>query len=423
MGRELTVYRAAVRLAHRLPLPAGKLAASVSGRREAAERWRAWAAAERGDGPLIWFHGASVGELSSVEPLLPRLKTAIPELRVVESFSSPSAVRWPRPTQVGYADYLPADEPDAVSVVLDAVHPCLIGVARGELWPELVTRAAQRRIPLAVLGGAIRASSPRLRWPARGFYRRLVRSVTWVGAVSEVQAARWRGLGVPSGAVEVTGDPRHDQVLERLPDFGTIRALVDWAGRGPVLVAGSTDRRDEAVLLRAAAIVLRQRPGARVLLVPHEPSAARAVNIVAKAGALGIAAEPWAGHDPTPASRCVAVAALGALFDLYALGAVAYVGGGFRSAVHAVIEPAAWAIPVIVGPRPGDDENVQALQAAGGAARLPARRPADALAAVWSSWLDDEGARSAAGLAARDTLTPGAADRTVRRLVALLSDR
>ena len=64
-------------------------------------------------------------------------------------------------------------------------------------------------------------------------------------------------------ALEVTGDPRHDLVLERNPDLRPLQPLDAWAAGGPVLVAGSTDARDAAVLLETSIDRARSRPARR----------------------------------------------------------------------------------------------------------------------------------------------------------------
>jgi 3-deoxy-D-manno-octulosonic-acid transferase len=118
------------------------------------------------------------------------------------------------------------------------------------------------------------------------------------------------------------------------------------------------------------------------------------------------------------------VAELGLLFELYALGTMAYVGGGFDPRrLHAVAEPAVWGVPVIVGPRAGTSDDVRALVARGGAVVLPPRDPAAALAARWRSWLDEHSQRQAAGLAARSFLQSRAAGRTAGVLRELITVR
>ena len=117
----------------------------------------------------------------------------------------------------------------------------------------------------------------------------------------------------------------------------------------------------------------------------------------------------------------VVVAASGLLVDLYALGAAAYVGGGFRRGrLHAVVEPAAYALPMTFGPLWQASSDAAAAIEAAGALALPRRDAPRALEEQWLRWLDDPDARLEAGVAARGTLHQGAASETARRLLDLL---
>jgi len=102
---------------------------------------------------------------------------------------------------------------------------------------------------------------------------------------------------------------------------------------------------------------------------------------------LGLGASVWQGGPAQASTSCLIVQRAGALADLYALGTLAYVGGGMGShGLHAVIEPAAYAVPVIVGPR-GHRADAGVLVQSGGAVALPRRQAARALARWWETWL------------------------------------
>ncbi|NIM52429.1 MAG: hypothetical protein GTN62_14065 [Gemmatimonadales bacterium] len=415
-------YRLAARVVHRLPLRKGKLAQSVAGRRGAVERWVEWARAGRSDAPLLWVHGASVGEALTADPVLGRLRSAEPHLQVIHTYSSPSAAAWPEPFSGDRSDYVPLDEPTSVGRVLDAVRPSLIVFAGGDMWPELAFRADERRIPMAVIGGTVRENSWRLRFPARRLYRELHSTVSWLGATSPDDAARWIRLGVAPSTVHVTGDPRHDQVLERTPRLGPLMELARWATEASTLVAGSVEASDEAVVIEGAAVTCRRHPRARLLVVPHAPAEARLSALAARAQRAGLAPVAWTpGGAEVVDSNCVIVGTQGLLFDLYALGSTAYVGGGFRQGrLHAVVEPAAYGLPVIMGPHWGQSHDARAVIRSNGGVALPRRKAAAALTACWLGWINDEALRSTAGLAARRTLHQGAASATARALLELL---
>jgi len=415
-------YRFSTRVATRVLLPRGRLADSLAGRRAAEARWQAWARERRGEGPLVWVHGASVGESLTAAPIVARLRSARPDVQVVHSFSSPSAADWPAPFPRAYADYLPLDEPGPAGRVLDAVLPSLVMLARGDLWPEFLWQAGARDIPVTLVGASVRPSSLRLRFPVSRLYADALRNVRWIGAATSNDACRFERMGAAGSRVRHTGDPRHDQVLERIIDLTSLRGLERWAAQGPTLVAGSVERADEAVLLAAAATVLDGSPDARLLIVPHQPGAATVERIQAQARARGIPATVWTPtSEGAPAARCVIVAARGLLSDLYALGTLAYVGGGFRrGTLHATIEPAAVGLPVLFGPYWETSADAAALVRTRGAAPLGGRKPAQVLAATWQRWIGNERERWETGLSARASLAHGAATRTAPRLLRFL---
>lgn len=415
-------YRLAAHVATRFPFPRGRLANSLAGRRAAEARWQAWDRDQRRGGPLVWVHGASVGESLTAAPIIARLRSARPELRVVHSFSSPSVADWPAPFPREYAEYLPLDEPGPMGRVLDVVHPSLVVLMRGDLWPELLWQAAARRIPVTLAGASVRPTSLRLRFPVTRLYADALRSVTWIGAATVDDASRLEHMGAEKSSLEHTGDPRHDQVLERTVDLALIHGLDEWAAQGPTLVAGSVEPGDESVLLGAAATVLDSCPEARLLIVPHRPDGATLERIRAQAGRRGIPATVWIPTtEGAPAARCVVVAARGLLNDLYTLATLAYVGGGFRRGqLHTPIEPAAVGLPVLFGPHWEASADAAALVQARGAVTLGGSGADAFLAATWRRWIDDERERWETGLNARGTLAQGAASRTAARLLRFL---
>ncbi|UCG84954.1 MAG: hypothetical protein JSW71_13505 [Gemmatimonadota bacterium] len=415
-------YRLAARLVNRLPLGHGKLAQGIAGRRQSEQRWVDWASRERTDTPLVWVHGASVGECLAADSIIARLRRAIPRIQIARSFSSPSAATWAGPFAGDVCDFVPPDEPRSIRRVLDALRPSLLLFSRGDLWPELVTQSASHGIPVAVAGAAVRPSSWRLHPAIRTVFRQLYDTIAWVGAVSEADATRWTQLGVPPNRVSVTGDPRHDQVLERIPRLQDVKSVMDWCSGGLVIVAGSTHPRDERVVLGAFAAVGEASAGVRLIVVPHDPGPQRIARVMHVAAHYGMAPALWTGAASViEDSGCVVVSALGALADLYALAHVAYVGGGLeRGKLHATAEAAAYGIPVVVGPHYSNAADAVALVERGGATVLPRKSAAEHLCQTWLEWIRQPDRRIAAGLIARRTLQQGAAASTSRALVPLI---
>ncbi len=353
----------------------GKLARGVRGRAGVLERLCAWAERERDPSrPLIWFHAPSVGEGLQAVAVLEEVRRRRPDVQVAYTFFSPSAEGLARRVPADVADYLPLDTPGAVAAALEILRPAVIAFSKTDVWPNLTREAAQRGVRQVMISGTLPAGSSRLRGPARRLllpsYRRLDR----VAAISAADAERFGALGVAPERRSVMGDAHFDRVLARVAavDRGSplLRSL---EVQGPVLVAGSTWGADEERLVPALAHLRVERPELRAVLVPHEPSErhlAQTESRLERAGLRSVRLERlngrWAGD------RVLLVDRVGILGDLYALAELAYVGGGFGSAgLHSVLEPAAFGIPVIFGPRHANAREAGELVGRGGAFEVP----------------------------------------------------
>ena len=424
-----------------------KLARAVRGRLGGAGALVAWATAHRERGrPLVWMHAASVGEGRQAEAILRRLRAARPDWQFVHTFLSPSAERFAATLPVAFAGYIPADTPGDTGRALDAVRPDLLCFSATDVWPELVRQASRRGVRLALVSANLAAASSRLGTVARSALGPAYAALDRVGAIAAADAARLVALGVREDRITVTGDTRHDAAHARASAVDRtaphLRALAVDGDSRPILVAGSTWPADEARLLAAVGRVLGEGTGLRLVLAPHEPTAAHLAGLAEslpltlgslvrvrslsdleaqlRGGALRSGTQPG-GALPAGAGWDVClVDRVGVLADLCAAAAFAYVGGGFgRSGLHSVIEPAALGVPVLFGPRwQGSRDAHLLLDAAGG------RSVSDeaTLEAALRHWLNDETARTAAGAAARAVVDrgQGAAERSVGLLLSLL---
>ncbi len=408
------VYRVAARLGSALapwlsPL-SPKLAAGHRGRSDAGPRLAAWAARSRDPSrPLVWFHASSVGEGLQAESVLLELRQLHPEAQFVYTHYSPSAEALARRLPVDTADYLPYDLPAAAEQLLAGLAPSLIVFSKLDLWPELATRAAARGVSVAMVAATVSPGSGRLRWPARALLREGYRAVRLAAAVSDEDAAGLVRLGVGTDRIRVLGDPRYDSAVQRISGIDRDEPLLSFGRGAPTMVAGSTWPGDEAVLLGAFARLHTHRPDARLILVPHEPTAPHlaAVERAARGPGLPAPVRLSAATEPAP---LILVDRVGALATLYGAGTMAYVGGGFgRAGLHSVLEPAAWGVPVAFGPRWGQSRDAVLLLEAGGAEAVTRHGEpgSEALYRIWRRWIEDEGLRGVQGERARGVVERG----------------
>lgn len=413
----------------------------------AGRRLEAWAARERDSSrPLVWFHAPSVGEGLQARAVIQALREMRDDVQIVYTYFSPSAVPFANSVGADYSDYLPVDTPGAMGGVLDALRPAAIVFSKNEVWPNLTREGARRGIPVLLLSATLPADASRTRGPAAALLRAAHERLALVGAISADDAERYRTFGVRRERIFVMGDARFDQVRARMERLDHTNPVIRALRRDDeqTLIAGSTWPPDEEVLLDALTSLREEGVPLRVIAAPHEPTpealqsleagaARRHLRTVRLGDLLAEEADLEAGGaeqdtgmridaaGADEAADLVIIDRVGILGDLYALGQMSYVGGGFGSAgLHSVLEPAAFGIPVAFGPHHSNAREAAILVARGAA--VSADSGAHLLTTL-RRWATDENARRRAGELAEHYVEEniGAADRGARALLDLIA--
>jgi 3-deoxy-D-manno-octulosonic-acid transferase len=403
---------------------------AVRGRRGVLARYRAWAAAHRdATRPMLWMHAPSVGEGLQARPVLELLRRERPGLQIAYTHYSPSAEplahAFIERGLVDFADYLPWDTIAASRTALAALRPTALVFAKLDVWPMLAREASARGVALGLVSATLGARSARRSWWGRALLGDTYARLDAVGAIDADDAERLAALGVRRSALGVTGDTRYDQVWARAarPEQPVADTLAGTLGRrrGPWIVAGSTWPPDERIVLEAWRSVRATMPDLRVIVAPHEPTEDHLRGIERWAAAHDIPmARLGAQGVTTPDPDLVLVDRVGVLGDLYGVADMAYVGGGFHPAgLHSVLEPAAFGVPVLFGPRYGASRDATRLLAAGGARVI---HGVPSCAASLTAWMADGEVRRLAGDRAREVVRDGlgAAERSVGLVLGLL---
>ncbi|CAM3669265.1 3-deoxy-D-manno-octulosonic acid transferase [Pseudomonas reidholzensis] len=321
-------------------------------RQRIAERFACKLPAMRHGG--IWVHAVSVGESIAAAPMVRALLKAYPELPITLTCMTPTGSER---IKALFADeprvqhcYLPYDLPWAAGRFLDHVRPRLGIIMETELWPNHIHQCAKRGIPVALANARLSARSAR----GYGRFARLTRpmlaEMSLVAVQTEVEAERFRSLGAREACVQVTGSIKFDLKIDAqlLPRARELRG--QWqAERRPVWIAASTHEGEDALVLQAHRQLLEVHGDALLILVPRHPERFDAVQ--------ALCAEQFAtvrrstGQAVSTETRVLLGDTMGELLFLYALADIAFVGGSLvPTGGHNPLEPAALALPVIMGP-------------------------------------------------------------------------
>ena len=405
-------------LASLAPDSSNKLLRTFAARRGVRKRYAAFA--RRHDRPLLWMHAPSVGEGLQARPVLELMRARMPEAQLAYTYFSPSAERFASALDVDFHDVLPFDGTSDARSALTSLAPTALVFSKLDVWPTLAREASLRGIRLGLISATLAGSSSRLGGVAASLLRDAYARLDRVGAISADDAERLVTLGVPADRISVTGDTRFDQVWARaLRTTSDSPLLAPLRSERPTLVAGSTWPADERQLLDAWSRLHARRRDVRLIIAPHEPTPAHLTAIerwCAGAGLRCARIDAAASVDPD----VILVDRVGVLGDLYALADVAFVGGGFHAAgLHSVLEPAAFGVPVLFGPRHANSREAGLLSASSAAESIADAR---SLESALERWLGDEIARRSAGDAARAFVEAGlgAAERSYELVAALM---
>jgi 3-deoxy-D-manno-octulosonic-acid transferase len=409
--------------AARLPLPGdSKVVRTLRARRDALTRLTEWGSTHRDPSrPLLWLHAPSVGEGLQARPVLELLKDAHPDWQFCYTFFSPSAERFAATLPVDVRGYLPFDRRANAERLLDALRPTALVFSKLDVWPTLTERAAARGVALGLISATMSEGSGRRGMLAQALSREAFAALQKVGAVDATDADRLVATGVQAARITITGDTRYDQVAARSAATDRASALLrPLQSTRPTVVAGSTWPADEQVLLAAWRALRVALPDVRLIIAPHEPTNAHLnpIRRWASESGLSLASLSEARGD----ADVVLVDRVGVLGELYALADAAFVGGAFHAAgLHSVLEPAAYGLPVIFGPRYHGSRDARLLtECRGGEAVHDVQELVRALRIL----LTEEDTRRRAGSAALAMVREGlgAAERSARMIEQLTTD-
>ena len=304
--------------------------------------------------PRFWIHNSSMGEFEQAKPLVEALRARFPDCFIAVSFFSPSA--YEHVQDYPYADclcYLPIDGRRKASRFLDLIRPDAAIVIRHDIWPNHLLECRKRHIPTLLVNSSIRHESLLKNPLILEANRFLFGCFDQVLTVSQETVQTFRKYRLGKARLEAVGDTRYDRVVQRAHEAERIVApLRRMKKQRKGFVMGSTWPSDEAVLFSAVS-KLRQQDRPWMVIVPHEPVEEFLSQIEQQVSGLGLLGHRLSAVDSGKVKEndVLIVDRIGIMASLYALGDLAYVGGGFGPGVHNVLEPAALGKAVLYGPK------------------------------------------------------------------------
>src|SRR6186997_531892 len=319
----------------------------------------------RPHGPLVWIHGASVGEVLAAAALIERLRALNLRILLTSGTVTSAAIvakRFPRDV---IHQYVPYDSPRYVARFLDHWQPSLALFIESDLWPNLILSSAARRLPMVLINGRMSPRSfPRWRRVSNTISA-LLETFEVCLAQSRTDADRFSTLG--SRNVVVTGNLKLD-VPAPPADSDKLDSLMAMTRGRPVVVAASTHPGEEEILTETHRTLAGYFPGLLTVIVPRHPDRGEAIaRMIADSGLN----PTLRSHEdlPTATTDIYVADTMGELGLFYRLAPIVFMGGSLvEHGGQNPIEAIKLGASIIHGPHVFNFTDVyEALDAAGGA--------------------------------------------------------
>ena len=300
----------------------------------------------------------SVGEVLAVLPLVQAVQARWPGRQLFVStvtLTGQTLARKKFASHIGVF-YFPLDWRFAVRKSLDTVQPSIVLIAETEVWPNFLRECGERSIPVLLVNGRISDRSVSRYRAIKPFMRRVLKNLSFCCMQTELDRDRLLSLGADPVKVEVAGNLKYEIVAPRALEAKTeeYRQLLGLPLNRFVVVAGSTMKDEEPLVLAAFEMLLAVCPEAVLVIAPRHPERFREVEKLLSDRSVEYVKR--SDLKPGTQSACqnrqvLLLDSMGELATLYALASVVFIGGSLvPTGGHNILEPALFRRPMLFGP-------------------------------------------------------------------------
>lgn len=374
----------------------------------------------------IWFHAVSVGEVLLLKPLIEQTRQTWPDRPIVVSTGTGTGQAVAKQQYpAALVCYFPFDFTWAVKTAIERLKPALIVLVELEVWPNLISQAARRQIPLMIANGRLSARSYAGYRKVIPLIRPVLGQCSHIAVQNEEYRQRFVLLGAKSHQLTITGNLKFDKVITSRQDLAVLE-LRTYFGFGPedlVFVAGSTQSPEEECAIRVWKTLRTSYPTLRLIVVPrHQERFAEVASLITRmTGSVHTRScqQPGSISD---APRVALLDTLGELGRCWGLADIAFVGGSLsKRGGQNMLEPAGFGAAISFGPNTQNFREITAALLERNAA-VVVNNEAELLTLV-KGWLDNPSERQQFGQRAQAFVATqtGATQRTIEVMRQLLA--
>ncbi|MEY4933694.1 MAG: hypothetical protein RIS64_53 [Bacteroidota bacterium] len=316
---------------------------------------------------IVWIHVASLGEFEQGRPLIEQLKNNYPEkYQIVLSFFSPSGYELRKNDALAdFVTYMPLDTAMNAKRFLNAIQPDIVVFVKYEFWFHHLKELKNRQIPTILIAAVFRPDQIFFRWYGN-FFKQLLTNhyFNQIFVQNEDSLKLLQDIGCQQ--VALAGDTRIDRVTAIAAAAKTFPLIQQFVGNDNALVCGSTWEADETLIFnwfqKIGSTVFK-----KIIIAPHEIGKSPIQQLQKRLPNQTVLYSQLIDNQSIDNATILIIDNIGMLSALYRYGKIAYIGGGFGTGIHNILEPAAFGLPILFGTKYQKFVEANALIATEGA--------------------------------------------------------
>ena len=295
------------------------------------------AEATKEDQDIVWFHCASLGEFEQGKPIIEGYKIKHPTHKILLTFFSPSGYEIRKNYDgVDWVFYLPADTQKNAKQFINIINPMKVIFIKYEFWFNYMAELNKKNIPFYSVSSIFRKEQSFFKYD---WFAKQLNNVSHFFVQDQNSKELLKNIGFSN--CTVAGDTRFDSVISNTQNSISISLVEKFSENKTTIICGSTWPKDEALLVK----YIKKNPNYNYIIAPHEMQ-----HISALKNQTNALLFSKANNTNISDINVLIIDSIGILSNVYKYGDLAYIGGGFGSGIHNILEAVTFGLPVVFGP-------------------------------------------------------------------------
>jgi len=286
---------------------------------------------------IVWFHCASLGEFEQGKPIIEGYKIKHPTHKILLTFFSPSGYEIRKNYDgADWVFYLPADTKKNAKQFISIVNPIKVIFIKYEFWFNYMAELNKKNIPFYSVSSIFRKEQSFFKYD---WFAKQLNNVSHFFVQDQNSKELLKNIGFSN--CTVAGDTRFDSVISNTQNSISISLVEKFSENKTTIICGSTWPKDEALLVK----YIKKNPNYNYIIAPHEMQ-----HISALKNQTNALLFSKAKNTNISDINVLIIDSIGILSNVYKYGDLAYIGGGFGSGIHNILEAVTFGLPVVFGP-------------------------------------------------------------------------